>query len=142
MGSSTAKVDRRFPNGVEAFRINGVVHHRMGSLIPSAGYAPQCAQVYVLHHAEQLQAWQSKPFSVKMDPIILQKMGAMLEMWNPFVQQFQSAARIDVPNLHLRISAATWRDQRVYNMPTTAEIAVFIPEAETHIAATTRDIVV
>ena len=27
MASSTAKVERRFPTGVQAFRINGVVHH-------------------------------------------------------------------------------------------------------------------
>ena len=27
MASSTAKVERRFPSGVQAFRINGVVHH-------------------------------------------------------------------------------------------------------------------
>ena len=27
MASSTAKVERRFPDGVQAFRINGVVHH-------------------------------------------------------------------------------------------------------------------
>jgi hypothetical protein len=39
MASSTAKVERRFPHGVQAFRINGVVH-RSGECLNDPRYFP------------------------------------------------------------------------------------------------------
>jgi len=41
--------------GPYIFRINGVVHHRIGSLIPDEGNRPQYAQLYIYDTANEVQ---------------------------------------------------------------------------------------
>jgi len=41
--------------GPYIFRINGVVHHRIGSLIPEEGNRPQYAQLYIYDTENEVQ---------------------------------------------------------------------------------------
>jgi hypothetical protein len=44
-----AAVDRTINNGTSpyVFKINGVVHHRIGTLLPQQGAQPKFAQLYI-----------------------------------------------------------------------------------------------
>lgn len=42
-------------NAPYVFKINGVVHHRIGTLVPSCGSPPKFAQLYVYDPENELQ---------------------------------------------------------------------------------------
>ena len=98
--------------------------------------------MYVLDHADQLRVRQAMYFGDSLDPTILQALGKMLEEANEFVRQFQCAAKLDAPNLCLRIAVTSGSDRKRYNLPTVEQTAVFLPDQEMDTACTPRDIVV
>jgi hypothetical protein len=65
----------------------------------------------------------------------------MLRQVNPFVRRIQEAATRDAPNLVMRICDLAHLDRRRYNLPTAAEVAVFIPDEEAMVSARPREIV-
>ncbi|WVZ59158.1 hypothetical protein U9M48_009350, partial [Paspalum notatum var. saurae] len=81
-------------NGPYVFRINGVVHHRIGSLIPPSGRRPEYAQLYIYDTSNEVQnrldifsdEGQGQP-----DPQIVSALIDMLNENNPLVQKFRMA---------------------------------------------------
>ena len=52
-----AKVDENLANGrdgIFTFRINGVIHHRIGSVLPAEHEQPVFSQIYILDGEEQV----------------------------------------------------------------------------------------
>ena len=103
---------------------------------------PACAQVYILDNAQQVTARRGLPWGSLLDAQMLSSLGAMLDLFNPFVRRFQFAAAVDDPDLHLRIVATPHLgQQRRYNKAVAPEIALFRPDMEPAMDSTPRDIV-
>lgn len=91
-------VDNSVNNGTApyVFRINGVVHHRIGSLIPESGHNPQYAQLYIYDTANEVANRisvfdRSDGEGQDVDPDIVSDLISMLNMHNPLVQKFRMA---------------------------------------------------
>ena len=134
-----ANIHMRFTKGPMAggphqFRVSGNVYHRMGPLTPGENQPPRFAQVYILETEDQLKAWQGLPLSSELREDLLRQLGAMLNTHNAYVQVFQHAAELEVPNVTILLRCNANVDPRTYNVPRVSDIAAFIPDG-THVAA-------
>ena len=81
--------------GPYIFRINGVVHHRIGSLIPEEGNRPQYAQLYIYdteHEvANRISASRSEESKTPVDPKIVAELQKMLDEHNILAKTFRMA---------------------------------------------------
>jgi len=82
--------------GPYIFRINGVVHHRIGSLIPDEGNRPQYAQLYIYDTANEVQnrlaIHSSDANSDSMAcPQVVESLISMFDQCNPLVKEFRMA---------------------------------------------------
>ena len=139
MASLEANIDMRFTKGPMAggphqFRVSGNVYHRMGPLTPGENQPPRFAQVYILETEDQLKAWQGLPLSSELREDLLRQLGAMLNTHNAYVQVFQHAAKLEVPNVTILLRCNANVDPRTYNVPRVSDIAAFIPDGS-HVAA-------
>ena len=139
MASLEANINMRFTKGPMAggphqFRVSGNVYHRMGPLTPGENQPPRFAQVYILETEDQLKAWQGLPLSSELREDLLRQLGAMLNTHNAYVQVFQHAAELEVPNVTILLRCNANVDPRTYNVPRVSDIAAFIPDG-THVAA-------
>ena len=91
--SFNATTDPSLSSGsVYTLRIVGQIHHRIGPLLAPEGKNPQCAQIY-FHDSEN--EISRKGYSTQLCPFKLIEIQAMLiDAQNPFVLQFQYAARL------------------------------------------------
>ena len=118
--------------GVYTFRIQGALHHSMGSFLPP-GERPRFAKVYMFDSAqEQLQfRHETHP---NLDLEILQLLSTVLREVNPYVQFWSNAAEGIAENAHLTIRLKmlnpTICDPRRYNRPTADEVAAIIVQPE------------
>ena len=131
--------------GVYTFRIQGALHHSMGSLLPSPGKRPRFAQVYMFDSAqEQLQFRHETHPTLQLD--ILQLLSAILQDINPYVQFWRNSAERIAENAQLTIRLTmlnpTVRDPRRYNRPTADEVAAIIVQPENDNEPLDRDIVI
>lgn len=80
--------------GPYVFRINGVVHHQIGSLVPEEGRRPEYAQLYIHDTSNELQN-RLNIFSgqngEQPDPDLVAALIAMFDQCNPFVTKFRMA---------------------------------------------------
>ncbi len=56
--SQGAKIELPFLGGVQTLRINGAASHKLGPLIPNAGYEPSFAQLHIMDSDYALQRRQ------------------------------------------------------------------------------------
>ncbi|KAH8939712.1 hypothetical protein BDL97_15G050400 [Sphagnum fallax] len=114
--------------GVYAFRIQGEMYHRIGSLLPQHDVQPQFCQLYIYDTANQLQHRQN--IMPTLDPDILHELQTMLSKVNPYAQTLGSIRDLVSNNpmqtLHLRILAKRSKDARTYNIPTGNEVAAIM----------------
>ena len=117
---------------VYTFRIQGALHHSIGSLLPP-GERPRFAQVYMFDSAqEQLQFRHEIYPNLQLD--ILQLLSTVLRELNPYVQFWRNAAERIAENAQLTIRLMmrnpTVHDPRRYNRSTADEVAaiIFRPE--------------
>jgi hypothetical protein len=145
-----AKLDRAITDtmnaaGVYTFRIQGALHHCMGSLLPPPGERPRFAQVYMFDSAqEQLQFRHETHPKLQLD--ILQLLSAILQEINPFVQFWRNSAERIADNAQLTIRLTMLdpkvRDPRRYNRPTADEVAAIIVQPENDNEPLDRDIII
>ena len=131
--------------GVYTFRIQGALHHSMGSLLPPPGERPRFAQVYMFDSAqEQLQFRHETHPNLQLD--ILQLLSAILQEINPYVQFWKNSAERIAENAQLTIRLTmlnpTVRDPRRYNRPTADEVAAIIIQPENDNEPLDRDIII
>jgi hypothetical protein len=93
-----AAVDKTINNGTApyVFKINGVVHHRIGSLLPRPGLRPKFSQLYIYDTAHEesnrLGVFESDDrASNQPDPEIAQTLLEMLNKHNSLVKAFRIA---------------------------------------------------
>ena len=113
------------------FKIQGKMHHSIGSLLPEEG-PPKFAQIYFydsdhelsnrLHHVENL------------NEDIIAKLQTCLHEYNPYIIDIKAAIEIaeNVPECKLVLSADSKHKPkqshpRTYNLPVGSEVAVLLP---------------
>ena len=80
-----AKIDQSMARGgVYTYRLQGKLHHRMGSLLPSEGETPKLAQMYI--HDQEMQEECRLNFREELHPDILHQLQTMLHDINPYAQ--------------------------------------------------------
>ena len=90
-----AKLDRTITDtmnaaGVYTFRIQGALHHSMGSLLPPPSERPRFVQVYLYDSAEE-QLQFRHAIHPNLDLEILQLLTTVLRDINPLVQYWRTA---------------------------------------------------
>ncbi|XP_074318340.1 uncharacterized protein LOC141655147 [Silene latifolia] len=134
--SMGAKIDNSVNQrpGSYVFRVSGQVLHRMGTLLPEDGAQPSYAQLYIydtdLEISLREKAVARREDSPTLDRDILAKLKDMLDEFNPLAKTFRMAKeRIkEDDNIRLSVKLLGTRkpNDRIYNTPTTSEIAALI----------------
>lgn len=135
--SMGATVDRTINNGSApyVFKINGVVHHKIGSLLLAQGRRPQFAQLYIYDPENEIQNRinifeNDGSNSDKADPAIVDALCTMLDSHNTLVQKFRYAREClnEHGNQHLtlRLMGCNAKSDVQYNLPTRGELAAII----------------
>src|SRR5436309_544061 len=102
-----AKLDQAICNtlntvGVYTFRIQGALHHSMGSLLPPPDERPRFAQVYMFDTAQEQLDFRSETHP-NLQRDVLQLLSAVLQAVNPYVQFWQNSAERIADNEQLTI---------------------------------------
>lgn len=131
--------DRRGP---PLFRIQGELHHRSGSLLPSSGHVPTYSQLYVYEPREALANGVRNNPSLRQDTMAT--LQAVILTHNRHAQVYKHAFEIlrCVPSetdAIIKFRVAPGRDRRTHNLPTADEVAVIMPGDTS--AGNSRDIV-
>ena len=131
--------------GVYTFRIQGALHHSMGSLLPPPGERPRFAQVYLYDSAEE-QLQFRHAIHPNLDLEILQLLTTVLRDINPLIQYWRTARERIADNqqftIRLTMLDPQENDPRCYNRPTVDEVAVIIVRPEDDNEPFERDIVI
>ena len=94
------------PDGM--FTLGGKTFHRVGSLLPDAATPHAYAQIYMLDTEEasdcRIRAMGRGAAQDALRPAVLSQLNSWLMQHNPWVQQFVSAARSNLPRLVWRSS--------------------------------------
>nr|XP_043633530.1 uncharacterized protein LOC122604724 [Erigeron canadensis] len=125
--------------GPYVFRLQGQNFHRMGSLLPAQGDQPKFSQLYIFD-SENEEANRERVVSsstkssrpgkneLKRDTINILKI--MLDGCNPLVKSFRMVRDCVKENewqdVSLKLIANRNKDGRIYNLPTTSEVAGLI----------------
>ncbi|XP_050279142.1 uncharacterized protein LOC126720581 [Quercus robur] len=136
MTSMGGKVDNRVNDGrgPYIFRLNGQIHHRIGTLLPNNGEDPQFAQLYFYDTENEVQhrmnAFSSSTVNKDLDPSIVDALVQMFDESNNLVKIFRMSRdhfiERDIHHLRLRLIGSRTTDGREYNLPTCSEIAAII----------------
>uniref|UniRef100_A0A0A9A193 Helitron helicase-like domain-containing protein n=1 Tax=Arundo donax TaxID=35708 RepID=A0A0A9A193_ARUDO len=83
-------------HGPPAFKINGRVHHQIGSLLPPDGSPTKFLQLYVYDTSNEIKniiraLHPEERSSEPLDPSIIKKLIKMLDEYNPFAKKFRMA---------------------------------------------------
>ena len=141
----------RFPTGVSSFKVQGKIHHFLGSLLPTENSEPKFAQLYfhdseheMINRArnmenfggsrtpargEAVQEWTPAAAASSLDSI-LESLQSIMHDHNPLVQSFKMALEIESPDFQLILSekkAPTNEHSRRFNLPSSSEIAAILP---------------
>jgi len=123
-----AAVDKTINNGTApyVFKINGVVHHRIGSLMPHNGSRPKFAQLYIYdteHEAQnRLGLFEADGNAADQpDPKVVLSLLEMLDEHNNLVKAFRYAReRLEQEGdqkVTLRLLGCNSRQDVQYNLP-------------------------
>jgi len=121
--------------GPPVFKINGQVHHRIGTLLPPDGSPPKFIQLYIYDTTNEtrnrLRALHPDERPLEpLDPMIIQNLTRMLDEHNPFVKKIRIAR--DRLQEHgdeefvIRIIGAQEGDPIQYNLPSTDHLAMLV----------------
>ena len=140
-----AKIDQSMARGgVYTYRLQGELHHRMGSLLLREGETPKFAQIYI--HDLQMQEDCRLNFREELHPNILHQLQRMLQDVNPYAQLYESARRRlsthPAAPLSLRLVTLRNKDSCRYNTPTANEVGAIMVGDGTDTEEKTRDIIV
>ncbi|AQL01905.1 hypothetical protein ZEAMMB73_Zm00001d045253 [Zea mays] len=132
-----ASIDKTINNGTApyVFKINGVVHHRIGTLLPQHGTQPKFAQLYTYDTEHETQN-RLGMFETDdgagghPDPEIASSLLDMLNENNSLVKAFRYARerleREGDQKITLRLLGRNTRHDVQYNLPSNGEIAAII----------------
>jgi hypothetical protein len=132
-----ASIDKTINNGTTpyVFKINGVVHHRIGTLLPQRGTQPKFAQLYTydMEHETQNRLGMFETddgAGGQPDPEIALSLLDMLNENNSLVKAFRYARerleREGDQKITLKFLGCNTRHDVQYNLPSNGEIAAII----------------
>ena len=129
---------------VYTYHLQGELHHRMGSLLPSERETPKFAQMSI--HDPQMQEECRLNSREELDPDILHRLQTMLQDVNPYAQLYENARRCMCthPTTPLSLCLVTLcnKDSRRYNTPTTNKVDAIMVRDGTDMEEKTCDIIV
>lgn len=106
-------------SGVYTFRANGAIYHRIDQLVPRDG-KPRYLQLYFYDAESEISRRLEWP---NLDRLIVEKLTRVLSS-NPYVRTFRSLSELGpLDNYRVTLNASVDLDQRVYNRPSTSEVA-------------------
>lgn len=115
------------------FKIQGIVYHLIGSLLPAPGIPHQFLQMYFLGDSPEEVRMRCN-LSSHLRANIIQGLQTMLHDHNPYVQDFKTVVeREDLHNLKIVIQAnkkPAGEHPGRYNAPTTNEVAVVLVDQQ------------
>ncbi|KAG5098315.1 hypothetical protein JHK82_048169 [Glycine max] len=140
--------------GPPTFRIHGQTHHLIGSLLPMPNNPPKFAQLYIydtdneiinrLSQNPLVFILMSHMMHDMLDEQIIIAIKDMLDHHNHYAQKFRMARdklhSAAVPDLKMKLISQRQTNGRLYNLPTTTEVAALIVGDE-H-SADKRDIMI
>ncbi|KAL5179179.1 ATP-dependent DNA helicase PIF1 [Glycine soja] len=141
------KFDKSYNTGKAppTFRIHGQTHNLIGSLLPMPNNPPKFAQLYIYDiDKEIINTLSQNPMHDMLDEQIIIAIKDMLDHHNHYAQKFRMARdklhSTAVPDLKMKLISQRQTDGRLYNLPTTTEVAALIVGDE-H-SADKRDIII
>ncbi|KAH1209852.1 hypothetical protein GmHk_15G044264 [Glycine max] len=153
--SPSIKFDKSYNTGKgpPTFRIHGQTHHLIRSLLPMPNNPPNFAQLYIydtdneiinrLSQNPLVFILMSHMMHDMLDEQIIIAIKDMLVHHNHYAQKFRMARNklhsTAVPDLKMKLISQRQTDGRLYNLPTTTEVAALIVSDE-HLADK-RDII-
>ena len=130
--------------GVCTYGLQGELHHRMGSLLPSEGETPKFTHMYI--HDPQIQKECRLNSREELDPDILHRLQTMLQDVNRYAKLYENARRrlctLSAAPLSLCLVTLRNKDFRRYNKPTANEVGAIMVGDGTDTEEKTRDIIV
>lgn len=130
-----ARIDDRVPNNGSApyvFRIHGQLCHNIGSLEPAAGEQPRYCQLYIYDGQEALNF--RLRYNNELDPDVMAGLQDMLTSNHCYASVFRHAHEVlhdsEAEDVTLSLHCLSSNDRRRYNLPTTDEVAVIIPNID------------
>jgi hypothetical protein len=115
------------------FRINGVVHHRIGSLLPIPGHRPEYTQLYIYdteHEVSNRLAALSSDQDSTPNPALVASLIEMLSEHNPLVRQFRMARdRLmlpTAPDVFIRLRGSIDDHGSRFSLPAVPELAALL----------------
>ncbi|GJS82318.1 hypothetical protein Tco_0748859 [Tanacetum coccineum] len=134
-------LDKRYNakgSGVYNFCVQGGIYHRIDQLVPRDG-EPRYLQLY-FYDAESEFEYRLK--WLNLDREIIRILSRVLAP-NPYVQTFRSLGNLGpLDKYRVELTASVKVDQRLYNRPTTSEVASIWVEGNENITTYKRSIVV
>jgi hypothetical protein len=149
MGANIIK-DINKGEGPYIFRINGQIHHRIGSLLPEQGQPPQYAELYIFYTKNEIKnrikaLHKEDPQEKDIDPNIVQELKNMLDKYNPLVKIFRHARDLleehNGIDVSICIVGAQKGDPIQYEMSHTEDLAMLIV-GDLNLQKYKRDIIV
>ncbi|KAI9638305.1 uncharacterized protein MKK02DRAFT_23076 [Dioszegia hungarica] len=128
------------PGGPNVFKINGQVHHRIGSLLPRPGDAPQFLQLY-LHGNSPAQQTALRP---TLNAEVCRILSEVMISHNPYVHLFthnRNRLRTGAVDLNILTFEPFASDTRRYNRPRVDEVAAIVNTGDP-LTSNVRDILV
>lgn len=127
--------DRGIHGGLRSFSIHGQIFHQTGAAMRE-GAVPRYAQLYFVGSERAIEA---RTDGNNLNPEIVRRLTELIEQNNPFVEYYHTALRSlqeseqegslrVVLNPEFRLIVEPHTDRRRYNLPTTDEVAIVIPD--------------
>ena len=114
--------------GWSTYKVQGAVHHSIGSLLPPEDKDPRYLQIYFMQTMED-QARQRKQHNGDCKEQIILDLQEQLYRSNPYVQEFTSAMeRMTGPDMKIIIQeeAPMGEHARRYNAPTASDVGIIL----------------
>jgi hypothetical protein len=141
--SHGGKLEKLRTNGPYCYRMHGESYHLIGSMLPEPGGECNFAQVY-FHDSDDTQLQQRIAFAIRgnlnIERNLLRSIQDVVLRDNPFSYQFRSIGRLGLGNQERLVIRERIQedDQRRFNTPTAAEIALLMPGTATYSNSNTR----
>ncbi|KAM0026775.1 hypothetical protein Hdeb2414_s0020g00562021 [Helianthus debilis subsp. tardiflorus] len=138
MGVSLDETMANMRDGVYTFRAHKGIYHKIDQLVPRDG-KPRYLQLYFYDPDNEIDDRLLWP---NLDRTITEILTRVLSA-NPYVMTFRSLAELGpLDNYRVTLNASVELDQRVYNRPTTSEVAGIWVEGNNDITSYKRSIIV
>jgi len=121
--------------GPYVFRVNGQIHHHIGSLLPEPNKIPKFAELYIFNTKNEIEnrlraLTKEEPDRHDLNPAIIKGLQEMLDQHNPLVKIFRHARDLFEEHkgidICIRILGANKGDPIQYEMPYSEDLAMLI----------------